>query len=50
MKTKLIAVDLDGTLLNDKQEISAKTRQALQKASRLGIKIVPCSGSTISRN
>lgn len=26
MKTKLIAVDLDGTLLNDKQEISVKTR------------------------
>lgn len=44
MKTKLIAVDLDGTLLNDKQEISVKTREALQKASRLGIKIVPCSG------
>lgn len=44
MNIKLIAVDLDGTLLNDKQEISVKTKQALQKASRMGIKIVPCSG------
>jgi len=32
MNIKLIAVDLDGTLLNDKQEISVKTKQALQKA------------------
>lgn len=44
MNIKLIAVDLDGTLLNDKQEISVKTKQALQKASRMEIKIVPCSG------
>ena len=44
MNIKLIAVDLDGTLLNDKQEISIKTKQALQKASKMGIKIVPCSG------
>ena len=44
MNIKLIAVDLDGTLLNDKQEISVKTKQALQKASKMGIKIVPCSG------
>lgn len=44
MKIKLIAVDLDGTLLNDKQEISYGTKEALQKASRSGIKIVPCSG------
>ena len=44
MNIKLIAVDLDGTLLNDKQEISVKTKQALQRASKMGIKIVPCSG------
>ena len=44
MNIKLIAVDLDGTLLNDKQEISIKTKEALQKASKMGIKIVPCSG------
>ena len=50
MKIKLIAVDLDGTLLNDKQEISYETKEALQKASRSGIKIVPCSGEAISRN
>lgn len=44
MNIKLIAVDLDGTLLNDKQEVSTKTKEALQKASKMGIKIVPCSG------
>ena len=33
MKTKLIAVDLDGTLLNDKQEISVKTREAARSLS-----------------
>ena len=44
MNIKLIAVDLDGTLLNDKQEVSTKTKEALQRASKMGIKIVPCSG------
>lgn len=44
MNIKLIAVDLDGTLLNDKQEVSGETREALQTASKMGIKIVPCSG------
>lgn len=44
MNIKLIAVDLDGTLLNDKQEVNTKTKEALQRASKMGIKIVPCSG------
>ena len=34
MNIKLIAVDLDGTLLNDKQEISVKTKQALKRHQR----------------
>lgn len=44
MDIKLIAVDLDGTLLNSDNRISVDTKLALQKAADLGIKIVPCSG------
>ena len=41
MNIKLIAVDLDGTLLNDKKEVRTKTKEALQRASKMGLKIVP---------
>lgn len=44
MTIKLIAVDLDGTLLNSHQKITPKTKAALQKAAELGINVVPCSG------
>lgn len=44
MSIKLIAVDLDGTLLNSEQKITAKTKAALQKAAASGILVVPCSG------
>jgi hypothetical protein len=41
---KLIVSDLDGTLLNDEHEICVKNIQAINKASKLGIKFVPASG------
>ena len=44
MAIKLIAVDLDGTLLNSDHKISEETKKALQKAARMGISVVPCSG------
>lgn len=44
MGIKLIAVDLDGTLLNSEQKITSETKAALQRADKKGIKIVPCSG------
>ncbi|CCI82717.1 Cof-type HAD-IIB family hydrolase [Lactobacillus hominis] len=44
MLIKLIAVDLDGTLLNSEQKITTLTKEALQKAAAMGIKVVPCSG------
>ncbi|MBD5430399.1 Cof-type HAD-IIB family hydrolase [Lactobacillus sp.] len=44
MAIKLLAVDLDGTLLNSHQKITPKTKAALQKAAKLGINVVPCSG------
>jgi hypothetical protein len=44
---KLIAIDLDGTLLNSKGEVSDATKQALKKAMDSGIEIVLASGRTI---
>lgn len=41
---KLIATDLDGTLLNDKHEISDANLQAIHKAKENGIQIVVATG------
>lgn len=41
---KLIALDLDGTLLNSKKELSAANRAALKRAADAGIEIVPTTG------
>ena len=41
---KLIAVDIDGTLLNSKREITEKTKKALIKAQELGHIVVIASG------
>ncbi|MDQ0337863.1 Cof subfamily protein (haloacid dehalogenase superfamily) [Caldalkalibacillus uzonensis] len=40
----LIAVDLDGTLLTDKKDISPKTKQALQQATSQGHYVVISTG------
>ena len=45
---KLLAIDLDGTLLNSYGEISNENEKALKKAADLGIKIVLTSGRTNS--
>lgn len=44
MDISLVAVDLDGTLLNSSKKISSKTFEALKQLSKQGIKIVPLSG------
>jgi hypothetical protein len=44
MPIRLIAVDLDGTLLNSRQEISPTNREALAAASERGIEIVVITG------
>jgi len=44
---KLIAIDMDGTLLNDRHEIPEKVKQTLAEAKHQGIKIVLCSGRPI---
>jgi len=41
---KLIAIDLDGTLLNDKKEISKTNQEVLAQAKAKGVKIVLCTG------
>lgn len=41
---KLIALDLDGTLLNSYGEISQKNKEAIQYAKQKGVEVVLCSG------
>ena len=41
---KLIAFDLDGTMLTDKKELTEENRQALLAAAEKGIEIVPATG------
>lgn len=41
---KLIAVDMDGTLLQSDNQIGEETKKTLKKADDLGIKVVPASG------
>ncbi|WP_010632003.1 sugar-phosphatase [Sporolactobacillus vineae] len=45
---RLIALDLDGTLLNNEKRISAATRKVLIQAQEKGVKIVLCSGRPIA--
>ncbi len=41
---RLIALDLDGTLLNSDKKLSEKNRNALERAAAEGIEIVPATG------
>ena len=41
---KLIAFDLDGTLLNSEKELTPRTRAALEAAAQAGIELVPATG------
>ena len=45
---KLVAIDLDGTLLNGKKEISPKNKAAIAKAKAQGVKVVICTGRPLS--
>lgn len=44
MTYKLIATDMDNTLLNSQKKITEKNKQAIQLAKDSGIKVVLCSG------
>lgn len=41
---KLIAIDLDGTLLNDNKEVTPRNKEVLARAKAQGVKIVICTG------
>lgn len=45
---RLIALDLDGTLLNSDKELSSRNRKALYSAAEQGIEIVPTTGRFFS--
>ena len=44
MSIKLIALDLDGTLLTTDKRITARTRAAIEECEKRGIQIVPATG------
>lgn len=48
MAIKLIAIDIDATLLNSKRELTPKVIQTIKAASAAGIKVVLCSGRPIT--
>ena len=41
---KIIAMDLDGTLLDSEKRLSEENRAAIQRAAEMGIEIVPTTG------
>lgn len=44
---KLIALDMDGTLLTDNHEVSPRTREVIQKAMEKGIHVVLSTGRSL---
>lgn len=44
MTIELIAIDLDGTLLDPSHQITEEVKQAIQSAKAAGVKIVICTG------
>lgn len=49
MDIKLIALDLDGTTLNEKGKLTDVTRKALEDAAAKGVRIVVATGRQIGR-
>lgn len=48
MAIKLVAIDIDGTLVDDHKRISLKTKEAIKKAKQKGVYIVLCTGRPVS--
>lgn len=44
MAIKLVAIDIDATLINDQRQITPRTKQAIQAANQQGVKVVLCTG------
>lgn len=47
-KIKIIALDMDGTTLNNEKIITEETHSAIKKAHQQGISIVPATGRSLS--
>jgi Cof subfamily protein (haloacid dehalogenase superfamily) len=45
---RLIAYDLDGTVLNSRQGLSGRTKEAIQRAAAAGIYMIPATGRHLS--
>ena len=45
---KLIAMDMDGTLLTSRKEVTQKTVKVLEEAMDRGIQIVPATGRSVN--
>lgn len=41
---KLVAIDLDGTLLNSQKELSTENKEMIRKVKEAGVKVVLCTG------
>lgn len=44
---KILALDLDGTLLNEKNQVSPRDTQAVRRAQERGVQIVLCTGRNV---
>lgn len=47
VEIKLVALDMDGTLLNDKHEVSEENRKAIKEAQDKGVYVVLSTGRTL---
>ena len=47
MSIRLIALDLDGTLLDSKKNLPERNRESLLECVRRGIHVVPCTGRNV---
>lgn len=48
MQIRLIALDLDGTVFNDKKEITPRTMAAIRAALQKGVTVLPATGRTVT--
>ena len=48
MKTKMIFLDLDGTLLDDNKRLPKENREAIDEALEQGHKVLICTGRPLS--
>jgi len=44
MSYKLVCIDMDGTLLDSKKNVSQRNLEAIEKSHKLGVKIAICTG------